>query len=104
MPDRKLVDDPEFWRSRAEVARAMAQEMKDRHSKAIMDRIADDYESTRPACRATPKVAEGLAAVFWAGRGSGTALVLILVNFALGEKETITYHRLLRRAHIIRKD
>jgi hypothetical protein len=45
MPDRKLVDDPEFWRSRAEVARAMAQEMKDRHSKAIMDRIADDYES-----------------------------------------------------------
>jgi hypothetical protein len=29
---------------------------------------------------------------------------LILVNFALGEKETITYHRLLRRAHIIRKD
>ena len=45
MPDHKLVDDPEFWRSRAEVARAMAQEMKDRHSKAIMDRIADDYES-----------------------------------------------------------
>jgi hypothetical protein len=45
MPERKLIDDPEFWRSRAEIARAMAQEMKDRHSKAIMDRIAADYES-----------------------------------------------------------
>jgi hypothetical protein len=44
MPNRKLMDDPEFWLSRAEEVRAFVWEMKDRHSKAIMDRIADDYE------------------------------------------------------------
>ena len=44
MPNRKLIDDPEFWRSRAEEVRTIAEEMKDRHGKAIMNRIADDYE------------------------------------------------------------
>ena len=44
MPNRKLMDDPEFWRSRAEGARALVWEMKDRRNKAIVDRIADDYE------------------------------------------------------------
>jgi hypothetical protein len=44
MPDRKLIDDPEFWRSRAEEVRTFAEEMKSRHGKAIMNRIADDYE------------------------------------------------------------
>jgi len=38
------MDNPDFWRSRAEEVRAIVWEMKDRHSKAIMDRIADDYE------------------------------------------------------------
>jgi hypothetical protein len=44
MPGRKLIDDPEFWHSRAEVVRTIAKEMEDRHGKAIMDRIAEDYE------------------------------------------------------------
>jgi hypothetical protein len=44
MPNRKLIDDPEFWRSRAEEVRTIAEEMKDRHGKTIMNRIADDYE------------------------------------------------------------
>jgi len=44
MPSRKLIDDPEFWRSRAEEVRTIAEEMKDRHGKTIMNRIADDYE------------------------------------------------------------
>jgi len=44
MPDRKLTDDPEFWRSRADGARAIAEEFKHRDARAIWNRIADDYE------------------------------------------------------------
>jgi hypothetical protein len=44
MSRRHLVDDPEFWRSRAEEVRAIAADMTEAKSKAIMDRIADDYE------------------------------------------------------------
>ena len=44
MPDRRLVDDPEFWRSRAEEVRAIANDMKEVDAKAIMERIANDYE------------------------------------------------------------
>lgn len=44
MPRRHLIDDPEFWRSRAEEVRAIADDMKEAEAKAIMDRIADDYE------------------------------------------------------------
>jgi hypothetical protein len=44
MPDRRLIDDPEFWRSRAEEVRAIANDMKEAEAKAIMDRIANDYE------------------------------------------------------------
>lgn len=44
MPDRRLVDDPEFWRSRAEECRSIANDMKEADAKAIMVRIADDYE------------------------------------------------------------
>ncbi len=43
MPENKL-DDPEYWRFRAEEARAMADEMRHGEPKAIMLRIADDYE------------------------------------------------------------
>ena len=41
---RNLVDDPEFWRSRAEEVRAVAEDLIDADAKAIMNRIADDYE------------------------------------------------------------
>ena len=41
---RKLVDSPEFWRSRAEEVRAIADDLHDPDAKAIMTRIADDYE------------------------------------------------------------
>ena len=45
MPDRKLIDDPKFWRSRAKKIRTAAEETDDLRGKAIMNRIADDYES-----------------------------------------------------------
>ena len=44
MPHRHVVDDPEFWRSRAEEVRVIAEDMKAAAPKAIMERIADDYE------------------------------------------------------------
>jgi len=44
MPDRKFIDDPEFWRSRADGVRAIAEGFKHRDAKAIWNRIADDYE------------------------------------------------------------
>ena len=53
MPDRRLIDDPEFWRSRAEECRAIANDMKEAEAKAIMDRIARDYE--RLAMHAEPR-------------------------------------------------
>ena len=41
---RHLVDEPEFWLSRAEEVRAIADDMKEADAKAIMERIANDYE------------------------------------------------------------
>jgi hypothetical protein len=38
------TDDPEYWRSRAEEARAIAVQMKGVHTKAVMLGIAQDYE------------------------------------------------------------
>jgi hypothetical protein len=38
------LSDPEYWRSRAEEARAVAVQMTDAHTKAIMLGIAQDYE------------------------------------------------------------
>ena len=43
MPATKL-DNPEYWRFRAEEVRSIADEMRDGEPKAIMLRIADDYE------------------------------------------------------------
>ena len=38
------VDDPELWRFRAEEVRSIADDMKAVEAKAIMTRIAADYE------------------------------------------------------------
>ena len=43
MPANKL-DNPEFWRFRAEEARTIADNLKHGEPKAIMLRIAEDYE------------------------------------------------------------
>jgi len=39
-----LLDDPEHWRSRAEEARSVAEQLSDPESKQTMLRIAADYE------------------------------------------------------------
>jgi len=38
------IDDPEFWRFRAEEVRSIVDDMKVVEAKAIMARIAADYE------------------------------------------------------------
>ena len=38
------TDNPEYWRFRAEEVRTIAEEMNQAEPKAIMNRIADDYE------------------------------------------------------------
>ena len=43
MPENKL-DNPEYWRLRAEEVRTIADDMKHGEPKAIMLRIAEDYE------------------------------------------------------------
>jgi hypothetical protein len=48
MPVR--LDDPEYWQSRAEEARSFAEQIADYGSKAVLFRIAVDYE--RIAARA----------------------------------------------------
>ena len=44
---RSLVDDAAHWHFRGKQMRALAQQMKDEETRAIMLRLAGDYE---PAC------------------------------------------------------
>ena len=49
-------DDPNHWRNRAEEARAIAVQMMDPHTKAVMLAIAQDYEKL--AVRAEQRAAK----------------------------------------------
>jgi hypothetical protein len=39
-----ILDDPEHWRSRAEEARTVAEQLTDPIAKAMMLQIAEDYD------------------------------------------------------------
>jgi hypothetical protein len=44
MTSESLINNPEHWRTRAEEARILANEMNDSKTKDAMLRIADEYE------------------------------------------------------------
>jgi hypothetical protein len=56
MPNAPHFNDPEHWHSRAEEARALAEQISDEASKRTMLKIADDYDqlAVRAALRKRP--------------------------------------------------
>ena len=44
MPSRKFVWDPGHWRLRAEEARTVSDQMTHEQARAVMRRIANDYD------------------------------------------------------------
>jgi hypothetical protein len=44
-PSRERLNDPEYWRRRAEEARAIAEQMIDPDTFAIMVRVAEQYDN-----------------------------------------------------------
>ena len=44
MPERAVINDPDYWRKRAEEMRALSETMDDVEARAIMLRLAEDYD------------------------------------------------------------
>ena len=47
---RSGLDDPQFWKWRADAARMLADEINDDQGKASMLRIAEEYQSLAARC------------------------------------------------------
>jgi hypothetical protein len=56
-----LLDNPKYWRNRAEEARVVAESMEDQRSKEMMLGIARDFE--RLAARAEERLKHGKEAI-----------------------------------------
>jgi hypothetical protein len=57
-----MSDDPDYWRNRADEARAIAVQMMDPHTKATMLAIAQDYEKLAKRAEQRAREAPGRSA------------------------------------------
>jgi hypothetical protein len=53
------IEDPEYWRGRAEEARTLSEQMPDSHTKALLLSIAETYERIAKAYDAGVQIAGG---------------------------------------------